>query len=169
MAVSPARGLLSLSDASTSRGWPWQRVSDSSWEKPGKQKIWGKKDSLLCVTQDKKDSYQPVCNIPIITSLKEEERLIESSTKVLGPPRGRQGWEARGARSPALTLSPLTARCEAAIQQEQQQILLHQVGGAPVGAGTVPRDGLKAQLQGLSGQPGQQTRGKPPARLAQLA
>uniref|UniRef100_A0A2K6LJB9 BTB/POZ domain-containing adapter for CUL3-mediated RhoA degradation protein 2 n=3 Tax=Cercopithecidae TaxID=9527 RepID=A0A2K6LJB9_RHIBE len=31
--------------------------------------------------QDKKDSYQPVCNIPIITSLKEEERLIESSTK----------------------------------------------------------------------------------------
>lgn len=31
--------------------------------------------------QDKKDSYQPVCNIPIITSLKEEERLIESSTR----------------------------------------------------------------------------------------
>ncbi|XP_049493865.1 BTB/POZ domain-containing adapter for CUL3-mediated RhoA degradation protein 2 isoform X1 [Panthera uncia] len=37
----------------------------------------------MCQTalQDKKDSYQPVCNIPIITSLKEEERLIESSTK----------------------------------------------------------------------------------------
>ncbi|XP_057174203.1 BTB/POZ domain-containing adapter for CUL3-mediated RhoA degradation protein 2 isoform X1 [Ursus arctos] len=37
----------------------------------------------VCQTalQDKKDSYQPVCNIPIITSLKEEERLIESSTK----------------------------------------------------------------------------------------
>ena len=50
---------------------------------------------MLCVTQDKKDSYQPVCNIPIITSLKEEERLIESSTTVLGPPRGRQGREAR--------------------------------------------------------------------------
>lgn len=42
---------------------------------------------LGCVTQDKKDSYQPVCNIPIITSLKEEERLIESSTKVLGSRR----------------------------------------------------------------------------------
>uniref|UniRef100_A0A9L0K6L4 BTB/POZ domain-containing adapter for CUL3-mediated RhoA degradation protein 2 n=1 Tax=Equus asinus TaxID=9793 RepID=A0A9L0K6L4_EQUAS len=37
----------------------------------------------MCQTalQDKKDSYQPVCNIPIITSLKEEERLIEASTK----------------------------------------------------------------------------------------
>ncbi|XP_022365023.1 BTB/POZ domain-containing adapter for CUL3-mediated RhoA degradation protein 2 isoform X2 [Enhydra lutris kenyoni] len=37
----------------------------------------------VCQTalQEKKDSYQPVCNIPIITSLKEEERLIESSTK----------------------------------------------------------------------------------------
>lgn len=31
--------------------------------------------------QDKKDSYQPVCNIPIITSLREEDKLIESSTK----------------------------------------------------------------------------------------
>uniref|UniRef100_A0A452U6R6 BTB/POZ domain-containing adapter for CUL3-mediated RhoA degradation protein 2 n=1 Tax=Ursus maritimus TaxID=29073 RepID=A0A452U6R6_URSMA len=42
----------------------------------------------VCQTalQDKKDSYQPVCNIPIITSLKEEERLIESSTKQLGRP-----------------------------------------------------------------------------------
>ncbi|KAI4533087.1 hypothetical protein MG293_016106 [Ovis ammon polii] len=38
--------------------------------------------------QDKKDSYQPVCNIPIITSLKEEERLIESSTRV--------GWDLQG-------------------------------------------------------------------------
>ncbi|KAF6097787.1 TNF alpha induced protein 1 [Phyllostomus discolor] len=37
----------------------------------------------MCQTalQDKKDSYQPVCNIPVITSLKEEEKLIESSTK----------------------------------------------------------------------------------------
>ncbi|VTJ54427.1 Hypothetical predicted protein [Marmota monax] len=37
----------------------------------------------MCQTalQDKKDSYQPVCNIPIITSLREEDRLIESSTK----------------------------------------------------------------------------------------
>lgn len=37
----------------------------------------------MCQTalQDKKDSYQPVCNIPVITSLKEEERLIEASTK----------------------------------------------------------------------------------------
>lgn len=43
---------------------------------------------MLFVTQDKKDSYQPVCNIPIITSLKEEERLIESSTKV--------GWDLQG-------------------------------------------------------------------------
>lgn len=98
----------------------------------------GKKDSLLCVTQDKKDSYQPVCNIPIITSLKEEERLIESSTKVLGPLRGGRGREARGARSPALTRCPLTARCEAALQQEQQQVLLHQVGGAPRGRGGAP-------------------------------
>lgn len=32
--------------------------------------------------QDKKDSYKPVCNIPVITSPKEEERLIESSMKV---------------------------------------------------------------------------------------
>uniref|UniRef100_A0A8C5K7Z4 BTB/POZ domain-containing adapter for CUL3-mediated RhoA degradation protein 2 pseudogene n=1 Tax=Jaculus jaculus TaxID=51337 RepID=A0A8C5K7Z4_JACJA len=37
----------------------------------------------MCQTalQDKKDSYQPVCNIPIITSLREEDKLIESSTK----------------------------------------------------------------------------------------
>ncbi|XP_054857151.1 BTB/POZ domain-containing adapter for CUL3-mediated RhoA degradation protein 2 [Eublepharis macularius] len=37
----------------------------------------------LCQTalQDKKDSYKPVCNIPVITSPKEEERLIESSMK----------------------------------------------------------------------------------------
>lgn len=58
-----------------------------SLAKPGKQKI-SKKDSWLCVTQDKKDSYQPVCNVPVITSLKEEERLIESSTKVY--------WDFRG-------------------------------------------------------------------------
>uniref|UniRef100_A0A8C5L863 BTB/POZ domain-containing adapter for CUL3-mediated RhoA degradation protein 2 n=1 Tax=Jaculus jaculus TaxID=51337 RepID=A0A8C5L863_JACJA len=37
----------------------------------------------MCQTalKDKKDSYQPVCNIPIINSLREEDRLIESSTK----------------------------------------------------------------------------------------
>ncbi|XP_046282887.1 LOW QUALITY PROTEIN: BTB/POZ domain-containing adapter for CUL3-mediated RhoA degradation protein 2-like [Marmota monax] len=37
----------------------------------------------MCQTalQDKKDSYQPVSNIPIITSLREEDRLIKSSTK----------------------------------------------------------------------------------------
>lgn len=68
----------------------------------------------MCVTQDKKDSYQPVCNIPIITSLKEEERLIESSTKVLGPrwAAGRGGWDP----GLALTLSSLPARGEAAVQ-----------------------------------------------------
>lgn len=101
-----------------------------SLAKPGKQKI-SKKDSWLCVTQDKKDSYQPVCNVPVITSLKEEERLIESSTKVLGPPRDRQGPRAGGVGPLAFMLSSLTARGEAAIQQKQQQVFLHQVGGAP--------------------------------------
>lgn len=68
----------------------------------------------MCVPQDKKDSYQPVCNIPIITSLKEEERLIESSTKVLGPLRAT----GRGGRDLglALMLSSLPARGEAAVQ-----------------------------------------------------
>lgn len=68
----------------------------------------------MSVTQDKKDSYQPVCNIPIITSLKEEERLIESSTKVLAPLRaaGRGGWDP----GLALTLSSPPARGEAAVQ-----------------------------------------------------
>lgn len=37
--------------------------------------------------QDKKDLYEPVCNIPIITSPKEEERLIESSMKVTAFPQ----------------------------------------------------------------------------------
>lgn len=75
-----------------------------------------KRFSAVCTTQDKKDSYQPVCNIPIITSLKEEERLIESSTKVLGTLRaaGRDGREP----SLALTLSSLPARGEAAVQQK---------------------------------------------------
>lgn len=68
----------------------------------------------MCVTQDKKDSYQPVCNIPIVTSLKEEERLIESSTKVPAPLRAVGG----GGRDPgpALTLSSLPACGEAAVQ-----------------------------------------------------
>lgn len=55
----------------------------------GKQDL--RKGSRLCATQDKKDSYQPVCNIPVITSLKEEEKLIESSTKVLGLCRTSEG------------------------------------------------------------------------------
>lgn len=38
---------------------------------------------LLLLKQDKKDLYEPVCSIPIITSPKEEERLIESSMKVI--------------------------------------------------------------------------------------
>lgn len=37
---------------------------------------------LFSLKQDKKDLYEPVCSIPIITSPKEEERLIESSMKV---------------------------------------------------------------------------------------
>lgn len=67
-----------------------------------------------------------MCNIPIITSLKEEERLIESSTKVPGPLRAA-GW---GCQAPglALTLNSFTARGEAAVQQKQQQVFLHQVG-----------------------------------------
>lgn len=68
----------------------------------------------MCITQDKKDSYQPVCNIPVITSVKEEERLIESSTKVPGPQRA----PGRACQDPglALTLSSLTACGEAAVQ-----------------------------------------------------
>lgn len=100
----------------------------------GKQDL--KKDSRLCVTQDKKDSYQPVCNIPVITSLKEEEKLIESSTKVLGLYGTSEGY-GRGVPgpTPALTLSSVTAGGEAAVQQKQQQVFLHQVEWAPVGAG----------------------------------
>lgn len=37
---------------------------------------------FFSLKQDKKDLYEPVCSIPIITSPKEEERLIESSMKV---------------------------------------------------------------------------------------
>ncbi|XP_074045132.1 BTB/POZ domain-containing adapter for CUL3-mediated RhoA degradation protein 2 isoform X2 [Macrotis lagotis] len=43
--------------------------------------IQGLVDMCQAALQDKKDSYQPVCNIPIITSPKEEEQLIEASTK----------------------------------------------------------------------------------------
>uniref|UniRef100_A0A7N4NW83 BTB/POZ domain-containing adapter for CUL3-mediated RhoA degradation protein 2 n=1 Tax=Sarcophilus harrisii TaxID=9305 RepID=A0A7N4NW83_SARHA len=43
--------------------------------------IQGLVDMCQAALQDKKESYQPVCNIPIITSPKEEERLIEASTK----------------------------------------------------------------------------------------
>ena len=89
-----------------------------SLAKPGKQTILRKTLGCVChsVTQDKKESYQPVCNIPIITSLKEEERLIESSTKVLGPLRGLPGlWAAGVGPLPALTLSSLTAGGEAAL------------------------------------------------------
>lgn len=56
-------------------------------------------------TQDKKDSYQPVCNIPIITSLREEDRLIESSTKVLGARRAA-AWGCQGLGL-VLTVFPL--------------------------------------------------------------
>lgn len=123
-----------------------------SLAKPGKQKI-SKKDSWLCVTQDKKDSYQPVCNVPVITSLKEEERLIESSTKVLGLPRDRRGPRAGGVGPLAFMLSSLTARGEAAIQQKQQQVFLHQVGGAPdEGWGALPREGPQKQRGELSRQ-----------------
>ena len=64
-------------------------------------------------------------------------RILHQGT---GPPEGSPGAGGPGARSPALTLSPLTARCEAAVQQEQQQVLLHQVGG-PAGAGAGPGAG----------------------------
>ncbi|POI33424.1 hypothetical protein CIB84_002821, partial [Bambusicola thoracicus] len=43
--------------------------------------IQGLVDMCQAALQDKKDLYEPVCNIPIITSPKEEERLIESSMK----------------------------------------------------------------------------------------
>uniref|UniRef100_A0A8D0BZM0 BTB/POZ domain-containing adapter for CUL3-mediated RhoA degradation protein 2 n=1 Tax=Salvator merianae TaxID=96440 RepID=A0A8D0BZM0_SALMN len=38
-------------------------------------------DLCQAALQDKKDSYKPICNIPVITSPKEEERLIESAMK----------------------------------------------------------------------------------------
>ncbi|XP_028563745.1 BTB/POZ domain-containing adapter for CUL3-mediated RhoA degradation protein 2 [Podarcis muralis] len=43
--------------------------------------IQGLVDLCQAALQDKKDSYKPVCNIPVITSPKEEERLIESAMK----------------------------------------------------------------------------------------
>uniref|UniRef100_A0A8C8SGF4 BTB/POZ domain-containing adapter for CUL3-mediated RhoA degradation protein 2 n=1 Tax=Pelusios castaneus TaxID=367368 RepID=A0A8C8SGF4_9SAUR len=43
--------------------------------------IQGLVDMCQAALQDKKDAYEPVCNIPIITSPKEEETLIESSMK----------------------------------------------------------------------------------------
>jgi hypothetical protein len=99
--------------------------------------------------QDKKDSYQPVCNIPIITSLREEDRLIESSTKV---PETQRAVD-RGCQAPgvALTLSSLTARGEAAVQQKQQQVFLYQVGGC---LSWGPREGMQKQLKELSSQSG---------------
>lgn len=109
--------------------------------------------SALCVslTQDKKDSYEPVCNIPVITSLKEEERLIESSTKVMRP----RGWPAgMPGTGPGLTPPSLTARGEAAVQQKQQQVLLHQVGLA---SAAEPGAGIQKSLKAP---------GVPPAILA---
>ncbi|XP_075052858.1 BTB/POZ domain-containing adapter for CUL3-mediated RhoA degradation protein 2 isoform X2 [Mixophyes fleayi] len=43
--------------------------------------IQGLVDKCQTALQDKNESYEAVCNIPIITSPKEEEKLIESSAK----------------------------------------------------------------------------------------
>ncbi|KAM9320550.1 BTB/POZ domain-containing adapter for CUL3-mediated RhoA degradation protein 2 [Gastrophryne carolinensis] len=43
--------------------------------------IQGLVDKCQAALQDKNESYEAVCNIPIITSPKEEEKLIESSSK----------------------------------------------------------------------------------------
>nr|XP_020666397.1 BTB/POZ domain-containing adapter for CUL3-mediated RhoA degradation protein 2 [Pogona vitticeps]XP_020666398.1 BTB/POZ domain-containing adapter for CUL3-mediated RhoA degradation protein 2 [Pogona vitticeps] len=43
--------------------------------------IQGLVDLFQAALQDKKESYRPVCSIPVITSPKEEERLIESAMK----------------------------------------------------------------------------------------
>ncbi|XP_078535425.1 BTB/POZ domain-containing adapter for CUL3-mediated RhoA degradation protein 2 [Lissotriton helveticus] len=43
--------------------------------------IQGLVEMCKAALQDTKETYTPVCNIPIITSPKEEEKLIESSTK----------------------------------------------------------------------------------------
>lgn len=43
--------------------------------------IQGLVDKCQAALQDKNESYKAVCNIPIITSPKEEEKLIESSAK----------------------------------------------------------------------------------------
>ncbi|XP_032072497.1 BTB/POZ domain-containing adapter for CUL3-mediated RhoA degradation protein 2 [Thamnophis elegans] len=43
--------------------------------------IQGLVDLCQAALQDKKEAYHPICNIPVITSPKEEERLIESAMK----------------------------------------------------------------------------------------
>ncbi|XP_030078429.1 BTB/POZ domain-containing adapter for CUL3-mediated RhoA degradation protein 2 [Microcaecilia unicolor] len=43
--------------------------------------IQGLVDMCHAALQDKKETCEPVCSIPIVTSLKEEEKLIESSAK----------------------------------------------------------------------------------------
>ncbi|KAM6459958.1 BTB/POZ domain-containing adapter for CUL3-mediated RhoA degradation protein 2 isoform 1-T2 [Liasis olivaceus] len=43
--------------------------------------IQGLVDLCQVALQDKKETYHPICNIPVITSPKEEERLIESAMK----------------------------------------------------------------------------------------
>uniref|UniRef100_A0A8C5S5U7 BTB/POZ domain-containing adapter for CUL3-mediated RhoA degradation protein 2 n=1 Tax=Laticauda laticaudata TaxID=8630 RepID=A0A8C5S5U7_LATLA len=43
--------------------------------------IQGLVDLCQAALQDKKETYYPICNIPVITSPKEEERLIESAMK----------------------------------------------------------------------------------------
>ncbi|XP_066492409.1 BTB/POZ domain-containing adapter for CUL3-mediated RhoA degradation protein 2 [Tiliqua scincoides] len=43
--------------------------------------IQGLVDLCQAALQDKKDAYKPICNIPVITSPKEEERLIEAAMK----------------------------------------------------------------------------------------
>ena len=65
-------------------------------------------------------------------------RILHQGTGTAKRSPGAAGW---GCQVPALTLSPLTARGEAAVQQEQQQVFLHQVGGtlARVGDGAQGR------------------------------
>ncbi|KAF6097785.1 TNF alpha induced protein 1 [Phyllostomus discolor] len=129
----------------------------------------------MCQTalQDKKDSYQPVCNIPVITSLKEEEKLIESSTKVPGLYGTSEGYrQGVPGPMPALMLSSVTAGGEAAIQQKQQQVFLHQVEWASMGCwlGFLGK-GCRSSSRGGAArvEVWRQTRGKPPTPLAWLA
>ncbi|XP_040279438.1 BTB/POZ domain-containing adapter for CUL3-mediated RhoA degradation protein 2 isoform X1 [Bufo bufo] len=51
--------------------------------------IQGLVDKCQAALQDKNESYEAVCNIPIITSQKEEEKLIESSAKIVIQPDAR--------------------------------------------------------------------------------